>query len=312
MLLVTLLGLGCPRPGGPPVDGTSSLSARGVSAVPGPRELPAALHSSQREQVLVAIQSVQRLQVGHAERADLAYDLGVGHARLGDRDASRAAWTRAVELEPALACGWYDLAVLDESEVGLERALERVREGRRHGDHPALRASEVRLLASLGREEEAWRAAREALWTAPGDLDVYLGMVDGLLASGQGERAWHLARLALVEAARAWDQLTTAWQQLAAAGVLDPQSRHLAAPAAVRALATRVEAFEASCRRPVRSQDRESVDLDRRERLGELALWTEAIHRSYQDFQASSQARYLLGRATLAHADGGGGPEALD
>ena len=132
--------------------------------------------------------------VTEAEPVPEAYfNLGVALQHRGNVDAARAAYQRALELEPRLAPAAANLLLLDEPKDPALAAQRWSELARRYPDDAVSRARLAALYESASQRDEAWKLAREALLRDPRAVDAYKVMMRVALGRGNLDLAHLLA-----------------------------------------------------------------------------------------------------------------------
>jgi tetratricopeptide (TPR) repeat protein len=129
--------------------------------------------------------------------AEAWFNVGVTLDRRRRTDEARAAYRRALDLDPRLGPAAANLALLEEP-ADPKLAVERWAElARRFPDEALPRARLASLYEAAGQRDEAWRLAREALARDPRSLAAYGAMMRVALARGNADLAHLLALKAL-------------------------------------------------------------------------------------------------------------------
>lgn len=132
--------------------------------------------------------------VTEAEAVPEAYfNLGVALQRRGRLDEARAAYARALDLEPRLAPAAANLLLLDEPKDPAVAAQRWGELSRRYPDDAVSRGRLAALYEEAGQRDEAWKLAREALLRDPRAVAPYKVMMRVALARGQRDLAQLLA-----------------------------------------------------------------------------------------------------------------------
>ncbi len=132
--------------------------------------------------------------VTEAEPVPEAYfNLGVALQRRGQLDEARAAYQRALSLEPRLAPAAANLLLLEEPKDPGQAAQRWGELVRRYPDDSVSRARLAALYQEAGQNDEAWKLAREALLRDPRAVGAYKVMMRVALAHGNLDLAHLLA-----------------------------------------------------------------------------------------------------------------------
>ncbi len=121
------------------------------------------------------------------------FNLGVVLEKLRRPDEARAAYRRALELEPGLAAAAANLALLDEPKDPHQAAQSWTALMRRFPDDPVPRARLAAIYLAAGQRDEAWKLAREALVRDPRAVGAYKIMMKVALERGNADLAQLLA-----------------------------------------------------------------------------------------------------------------------
>jgi Flp pilus assembly protein TadD len=121
------------------------------------------------------------------------FNVGVALDSRGRLDEARAAYKRALSLDPGLAAAAVNLAILDEPKDPRDAAVMWAELLRRFPQDAVTRARLGALYEAAGQLDEANRLAREALVRDPKTLDAYKVMMRVALARGNGDLAQLLA-----------------------------------------------------------------------------------------------------------------------
>jgi tetratricopeptide (TPR) repeat protein len=105
------------------------------------------------------------------------FNLGLVLEKRRRPDEARAAYRRALDLEPALAPAAVNLALLDEPKDPREAAQAWAELMRRFPDDPVPRSRLAALYEASGQHDAAWKLAREALLRDPRALGAYKVMM---------------------------------------------------------------------------------------------------------------------------------------
>ena len=105
------------------------------------------------------------------------FNLGVALEHRGRLDEARAAYRRAIELDPDLAPAVVNLALLDEPKDPHQAAQAWADVVRRFPEEPAPHVRLAALYEAAGQSDEAWRLAREALIRDPRAVGAYKVMM---------------------------------------------------------------------------------------------------------------------------------------
>jgi tetratricopeptide (TPR) repeat protein len=121
------------------------------------------------------------------------FNLGVVLDKCRRPDDARAAYRRALELEPGLAAAAVNLALLDEPKDPHQAAQTWTALMRRFPDDPMPRARLAAIYLEAGQRDEAWKLAREALVRDPRAVGAYKIMMKVALERGNADLAQLLA-----------------------------------------------------------------------------------------------------------------------
>ncbi|WP_235969433.1 adventurous gliding motility TPR repeat lipoprotein GltE [Anaeromyxobacter diazotrophicus] len=121
------------------------------------------------------------------------FNLGVALEHRGRPGEARAAYQRALELEPRLAPAAANLLLLDEPKDPALAAQRWSELARRHPDDAVSRARLAALYEAAGQRDEAWKLAREALLRDPRAVGAYKVMMRVALGRGKPDLAHLLA-----------------------------------------------------------------------------------------------------------------------
>jgi tetratricopeptide (TPR) repeat protein len=125
------------------------------------------------------------------------FNVGVALEKRRRLDDARAAYARALELDPQLSQAAVNLALLDEPKDPAQAAARWSELMRRFPEDPVPRARLAALYEAAGQHDDAWRLAREALVRDPRSLAAYKVMMRTALARGNADLAHLLAVKAL-------------------------------------------------------------------------------------------------------------------
>jgi Flp pilus assembly protein TadD len=125
--------------------------------------------------------------------AEAWFNVGVALERRRRPDEARAAYKRAVALDPGLAAAAVNLALLDEPSDPREAGAAWTDLVKRFPQDPVPRARLAALYEASGQLDEAWRLAREALVRDPRYAGAYEVMTRVALARGNAALAELLA-----------------------------------------------------------------------------------------------------------------------
>jgi tetratricopeptide (TPR) repeat protein len=196
-----------PAKAGSADEKTSSRSTALSASAPHQRELSP---RAQRlfEEALAAAEEQKRLKVPtdweqlerrwrkvtEAEPVPEAwFNLGVALEKRRQLDDARAAYRRALEIEPALAPAAVNLALLEEPKDPRQSAQVWAELSRRFPDDPVPRQRLAALYLAAGQRDEAWKLAREALVRDPRAVGAYKVMMRVALERGNADFAHLLA-----------------------------------------------------------------------------------------------------------------------
>ncbi len=121
------------------------------------------------------------------------FNLGVVLEKRRHPDEARAAYQRALELEPGLAAAAVNLALLDEPKDPRQAAQAWAELLRRFPDDPVPRERLAAIYVEAGQRDEAWKLAREALVRDPRAVGAYKVMMKVALERGNADLAQLLA-----------------------------------------------------------------------------------------------------------------------
>src|SRR5512143_2275798 len=121
------------------------------------------------------------------------FNVGVALERRRHLDEARAAYRRALELDPGLAPAAVNLALLDEPKDPRQAAQTWLDLSRRFPDDPVPRERLAALYLAAGQRDEAWKLAREALVRDPLAVGAYKVMMRVALERGNADLAQVLA-----------------------------------------------------------------------------------------------------------------------
>jgi tetratricopeptide (TPR) repeat protein len=121
------------------------------------------------------------------------FNLGVTLEKRRQFDEARAAYRRALDLEPGFAPAAVNLALLDEPKDARQAAQAWAELSRRFPEDPVPRERLAALYLAAGQRDEAWKLAREALVRDPRALGAYKVMMRVALQRGNAELAQLLA-----------------------------------------------------------------------------------------------------------------------
>ena len=121
------------------------------------------------------------------------FNLGVALEKRRQLDEARAAYRRALELEPGLAPAAVNLALLEEPKDPRQAAQVWSELLRRFPEDPVPRQRLATLYLAAGQRDEAWRLAREALVRDPRSVGAYKVMMRVALERGNPDLAHLLA-----------------------------------------------------------------------------------------------------------------------
>jgi Tfp pilus assembly protein PilF len=193
---------------------------------------PSTLSTQQRADLARVVEESRAVQAWSADRADANVNRGTLEARLGNDAAARAAFERAIRIQPSYVPSYADLAELDRRAGSDEKAEATLRSGltATHGDaslHHALGLVLVRRgrkaealdelaaaaagdpeetryayvyavgLHDAGQPERARQVLEDAQRRRPGNTDVLNALVQFALASGDRDAALRWARVLL-------------------------------------------------------------------------------------------------------------------
>lgn len=196
-------------PGAPPPTAAAAAPgpAHPAGAVAQPRELTP---RAQRlfEEAVAAAEEQKRLRVpadwevleqrwravAEAEPIPEAFfNVGVALERRGRVDEARAAYRRALEIEPRFSPAAVNLALLDEPADPRQAAQSWSELMRRFPDDAVPRARLAAIYDSAGQHDDAWALAREALLRDPRSVGAYEVMMRVALQRGRLDLAQLLA-----------------------------------------------------------------------------------------------------------------------
>lgn len=121
------------------------------------------------------------------------FNVGVALERRRHFDEARAAYRRALELEPGLAPAAVNLALLEEPKDPRQAAQVWLDLSRRFPDDPVPRERLGAFYLAAGQRDEAWKLAREALVRDPRAVGAYKVMMRVALERGNADLAQLLA-----------------------------------------------------------------------------------------------------------------------
>ncbi len=121
------------------------------------------------------------------------FNLGVALEKRRQLDEARAAYRRALELEPGLSVAAVNLALLEEPKDPRQSAQVWTDLSRRFPDDPVPRQRLSALYLAAGQRDEAWKLAREALVRDPRSVGAYKVMMRVALERGNADLAQLLA-----------------------------------------------------------------------------------------------------------------------
>ncbi len=121
------------------------------------------------------------------------FNLGVVLEKRGKPGDARAAYAKALALEPGLSQAAVNLAILDEPKDPQAAAQAWSELSRRFPDDPVPRERLASLYLGAGQRDEAWRLAREALVRDPRAVGAYKILMRVALAQGSPDLAQLLA-----------------------------------------------------------------------------------------------------------------------
>lgn len=121
------------------------------------------------------------------------FNLGVALEKRRRTDEARAAYQRALELEPRLSPAAANLLLLDEPKEPAAAAQRWGELARRFPEDAVARARLASLYEAAGQHDEAWKLAREALLRDPRSVFAYKVMMRVALARGNLDLANLLA-----------------------------------------------------------------------------------------------------------------------
>ncbi len=121
------------------------------------------------------------------------FNLGVALEKRRQLDEARAAYRRALELEPGLSVAAVNLALLEEPKDPRQSAQVWTDLSRRFPDDPVPRQRLSALYLATGQRDEAWKLAREALVRDPRSVGAYKVMMRVALERGNADLAQLLA-----------------------------------------------------------------------------------------------------------------------
>jgi tetratricopeptide (TPR) repeat protein len=121
------------------------------------------------------------------------FNLGVTLEKRGRLDEARAAYRRAVDLQPDLSVAVVNLALLNEPKDPHQAAQVWADLSRRFPDDPVSRQRLGALYLAAGQRDEAWKLAREALVRDPRAIGAYKVMMQVALDRGNVDLAHLLA-----------------------------------------------------------------------------------------------------------------------
>lgn len=212
-------------------------------------------------QVADSLASLRAAAAGWPEDALITCQLGVALAQSGDLPAARAAFARAVLLDPSLVDGWYNLGhACDalEDTAGACAAFEQVL--RLQPGHVAARIQHAEMLKMLGDLDQAEQELRRVLASDPESVSAWVGLSNlktfrpsadeleallALQASGHVPEARHADfQFALASFLESAGRYAQAYQLFVAANTAKRRSLRWDAPA-VSALIDRIlDAFQ--------------------------------------------------------------------
>ncbi len=191
----------------PTASGSSALAASGPASAAPKRELSpraqrlfdealAAAEEQKRLKVPTDWEALERRwrKVTEAEPVPEAwFNVGVAAEKRRQFDEARAAYRRALELEPGLTPAAVNLALLEESKDPRQAGPAWAELARRFPDDPVPRQRLGALYLAAGQRDEAWKLAREALVRDPRAIGAYKVMMRVALDRGNTDLAHLLA-----------------------------------------------------------------------------------------------------------------------
>jgi tetratricopeptide (TPR) repeat protein len=199
-------------PGGDPAPRTATLSrapnSAGGSAPAGARrelspraqrlfdEAVAAAEEQKRLKVPTDWEILERRWRAVAEAEPIPeafFNLGVALEHRRRPDDARAAYRRALAIDPGFSPAAVNLALLDEAKDPHQAAQAWTEMMRRFPDDPVPQARLAALYQAAGQHDEAWRLAREVLVRDPRSLGAYKVMMRVALDRGRFDLAQLLA-----------------------------------------------------------------------------------------------------------------------
>ncbi|HTT70479.1 MAG TPA: adventurous gliding motility TPR repeat lipoprotein GltE [Anaeromyxobacteraceae bacterium] len=196
-----------PAPAAPPPAAAPAANAAQSAPAGGKRELSpraqrlfdeavAAYEEQKRLKVPIDWETLEHRwrAVTEAEPVPEAYfNLGVVLEHRRQKDEARAAYRKALELNPGFGAAAVNLALLDEPEDPHQSALSFAELARRYPDDPLPRERLSALYEATGQHDEAWRLGREALMRDPRSVGAYKVLMHAALDGGHPDLALLLA-----------------------------------------------------------------------------------------------------------------------